>query len=231
MNVVSHCVWCRSRFSSTVPELCDDLRAAIEEGDEHNSLIMAFATELALLQESWPYCSRRCENEDVDYDVLHPDREGLELALRGIDSLPWDYIRAKAQGHELPKPRKPPQLVAVGPNDPPPLQEATEEAPFAASEAPELRLVETLEEAETKAQELVDERRRKANASFRKAQRPRLGLWTFGIFAAGFFAGSLLMHVLGLATGDPLMSVSGSTLLIGGLLGVVAALLAARNKR
>jgi hypothetical protein len=33
------------------------------------------------------------------------------------------------------------------------------------------------------------------------------------------------MHILGLAKGDPLLSVSGSTLMIGGLLGIIAALL------
>jgi hypothetical protein len=67
MNVISNCAWCKSRYSTTIPELCEDLREAIEEGDEHNALIMAFATELALFQEQWPYCSRRCENDDADY--------------------------------------------------------------------------------------------------------------------------------------------------------------------
>jgi hypothetical protein len=231
MNVTSRCVWCKSRYSTTVPELCDDLRLAIEDGDEHNALIMAFATELALFQELWPYCSRRCENEDVDYPVEHPDREGLEIALRGIESLPWAHIRAKAQGLEAPPPRPdPPKLVAAGPNDPPPTEQPPE-APVSDVSAAALRLVESLEEAEEEAQEWVDHRRKQAQASFRKAQGPRLGLWTFGTFTVGFFAGSLLMHLMGLSLGDTLMSVSGSTLLIGGLLGVIAALLATRKPR
>jgi hypothetical protein len=88
-----------------------------------------------------------------------------------------------------------------------------------------LRLVDSLGDAEIQAQKMVARRRRKAQATFVKSMNPRFGLMTFGVFAAGLFAGSLLMHILGLAKGDPLLSVSGSTLMIGGLLGIIAALL------
>ncbi len=243
MNVISNCVWCEARYSTTIPELCNDLRKAIEEGDEHNALIMAFATELVLFQEPWPYCSRRCENEDADYPLDHPEREGLAETLRSIDSLPWLHIQAKAQGLELPPspPRPtPPQLVAIGPDDPPPFTPEEEPAspleiqPSATKDAVEpppltasaLRLVDDLGDAEIQAQKLVARRRKKAQASFAKARKPRVGLMSFGLFVAGLFAGSLLMHVVGLAKGDPLLSVSGSTLIIGGLLGVIAALMA-----
>ena len=225
MKVVSHCVWCKQRFSSTVPELCDDLRKAIEEADQHNALIMAFATELALMQESWPYCSRRCENEDADYPGLHPEREGLEDTLRSIDSLPWDYIKAKSQGLELPARPEPPKLVALESQD-----EALEDVPPKPSPpAPELKLLPFIDEAQSKAAALVLKRRKAADASFRQTQGPRLPLWTFGVFTVGFFAGSLVMHLLGVALGDALLTVSGSTLIIGGLLGVIAAMLAKRQ--
>jgi hypothetical protein len=244
MNVISNCVWCKARYSTTIPGLCDDLRTAIEEGDEHNALIMAFATELALFQEPWPYCSRRCENEDADYPLDHPEREGLAETLRTIDSLPWLHIQAKAQGLEPPPPPPPrptpPQLVAIGPDDPPPFspdevpappldiqpsttKEDVDPPPLTASA---LRLVDALGDAEIQAQKLVERRRKKAQATFVKARKPRIGLMSFGLFAAGLFAGSLLMHLVGLAKGDPLLSVSGSTLIIGGLLGVIAALMA-----
>jgi hypothetical protein len=243
MNVISNCAWCKARYSTTIPELCDDLRKAIEEGDEHNALIMAFATELALFQEPWPYCSRRCENEDADYPLDHPDREGLAETLRSIDSLPWLHIQAKAQGLEvpLPPPRPtPPQLVAIGPDDPPPF--SPDEVPDASLEiqppitkekvdpppitANALRLVDALGDAEIQAQKLVKQRRKKAQALFAQTRKPRIGLMSFGLFAAGLFAGALMMHLVGLAKGDPLLSVSGSTLIIGGLLGIIAALMA-----
>jgi hypothetical protein len=245
MNVISNCVWCKSRYSTTIPELCDDLREAIEEGDEHNALIIAFATELALFQEQWPYCSRRCENDDADYPLDHPEREGLAETLRSIDSLPWAHIQAKAQGLEPPPPPpprpKPPKLVALGSDDPPPVFEEPDEPSQSIVPQPEvkvekpltpaptasaLRLVDSLEDAEIQAQKMVARRRKKAQVTFVKSTRPRVGLMAFGIFAAGLFAGSLLMHVLGIVKGDPLLSVSGSTLIIGGLLGTIAALLA-----
>jgi len=225
MRVVSHCVWCKQRFSSTVPELCDDLRKAIEEADQHNALIMAFATELALMQESWPYCSRRCENEDTDYPALHPEREGLEETLQSIDSLPWDYIKAKSQGLEIPVRPDPPKLVALEtPGDSGENEEFNAPPP-----TPDLKLLPFIDEAQSQAQVLVQKRRKAADASFRQTQSPRLPLWTFGVFTVGFFAGSLVMHLLGVALGDALLTVSGSTLIIGGLLGVIAAMLAKRQ--
>jgi hypothetical protein len=242
MNVISNCAWCKARYSTTIPELCDDLRKAIEEGDEHNALIMAFATELALFQEPWPYCSRRCENDDADYPYDHPEREGLAETLRTIDSLPWVHIQAKAQGLPMPVPRpKPAPLLALGPDDPLPPQVA-EPVPVAednhqSAKSPEisapkpltpsaLRLVDALEGAEIQAQALVARRRKKAQASLLRSRKPKIGLLSFGIFSMGLFAGALLMHLVGLAQGDPLLSVSGSTLIIGGLLGVIAALMA-----
>ena len=84
--------------------------------------------------------------------------------------------------------------------------------------------------AESQAQELVNQRRLRAEGRVRRDQKPRLGLWTFGIFTVGFFAGSLLMHLWGVALGDALLTVSGSTMIIGGLLGIIAALLAIRNR-
>lgn len=230
MNVVSHCVWCKARFASTVPELCDDLRVAIEEGDEHNALIMAFAAELALFQECWPYCSRRCENEDIDYPGLHPDREGLEVTLRSIDSLPWQYIQAKAQGVEIPQRPPPPRLVGLGPNDV--LEEAKVDEPSSAeAPPPDLRLVEKLEVAESQAQDLVRKRRRRVDARFRASQRTAHPLKTAARFTAGFFAGALAMHVLGLTQGDDALTLAGSTLMIGILLGAVAALLSMRQSK
>jgi hypothetical protein len=240
MNVISNCAWCKSRYSTTIPELCEDLREAIEEGDEHNALIMAFATELALFQEQWPYCSRRCENDDADYPLDHPEREGLAETLRNIDSLPWAHIQAKAQGLEPPPSRpKPPKLVALGSDDSPPNLAPDPFSEHSGSQAVDqneiekttgptesaLRLVDALGDAEIQAQKMVARRRIKAQATFVKSMNPRFGLMTFGVFAAGLFAGSLLMHILGLVKGDPLLSVSGSTLMIGGLLGIIAALL------
>ena len=231
MKVVSHCVWCKVRFASTVPELCDDLRVAIEEGDEHNALIMAFAAELALFQESWPYCSRRCENEDTDYPGAHPDREGLEATLRSIDSLPWQYIQAKAQGLEIPPRPSPPQLVGLGPNDV--LEEVQpSEAPTSPEpQGPGLRLVEKLEVAESEAQDLVKKRRRQVDASFRASQKKTGPIKTATRFTAGFFLGAFVMHVLGLTQGDDALTLAGSTLMIGTLLGIVAALLATRQSK
>ena len=141
----------QKRYPSTVPELCEDLRVAIEAGDEHNALIMAFAAELALFQESWPYCSRKCENEDADCPDGHPDRHGLEDTLGSIEALPWKYIRAKAQGVELPAPTPPPRLVGLGPDDPAP---DFEDTPVASEPrtGPDLKLVNRLEEAESQAQ-------------------------------------------------------------------------------
>ena len=231
MNVVSHCVWCKSRFASTVPELCDDLRVAIEEGDEHNALIMAFAAELALFQESWPYCSRRCENEDVDYAGLHPEREGLETTLRSIDSLPWQYIQAKAQGIEIPQRPPPPKLVGLGPDD---VLEQPEEDPGPSAlepPPPSLRLVEKLEVAESQAQELVKKRRRRVDANFRASQKTSNPLKTAARFTTGFFAGALVVHLLGLTQGDDALTLAGSTLMIGILLGTIAALLAYRQSK
>ena len=229
MTIVSHCVWCKQRFSSTVPELCDDLRKAIEEADQHNALIMAFATELALMQESWPYCSRRCENEDSDYPALHPEREGLEDTLRNIDSLPWDYIKAKSQGLELPVRPEAPKLVALETPVDKSMEAVEQPASKTPVQPPDLKLLPFIEEAQTKAEALVIRRRKAADASFRQTQGPRLPLWTFGVFTVGFFAGSLVMHLLGVTLGNALLTVSGSTLIIGGLLGVIAAMLAKRQ--
>ncbi len=232
MNVVSHCVWCKNRFASTVPELCDDLRKAIEEGDEHNALIMAFAAELALFQEPWPYCSRRCESEDMDYPDIHPDREGLESTLRSIDSLPWKYIQAKAQGIEIPPRPDPPKLVGLGPEDVLPQELLTEaEESEGSPETPGLRLVDNLEAAESQAQELVKRRQKKVRASFRASQQKPKPLQTATKFMAGFFVGALVMHVLGLTQGDDALTLAGSTLMIGILLGIIAAILASKGRR
>lgn len=231
MNVVSHCVWCKARFASTVPELCDDLRVAIEEGDEHNALIMAFAAELALFQESWPYCSRRCENEDIDYPEMHPDREGLETTLRSIDSLPWNYIQAKAQGLEIPQRPPPPKLVGLGPDDVLEESDGDVEPVPQAPPGPNLRLVEKLKVAESEAQDLVKRRRRRVDASFRASQKKSEPLKTATRFTAGFFLGALAMHFVGLTQGDDALTLAGSTLMIGTLLGIIAALLALKQSK
>ena len=97
MNSSCLCVWCESNFGSTIPGLCDELRCAIESAEEHESSILAFALELALNKDSWPYCSRRCRAEDLDHMDLHPSREGLLQTLGGVGSLPWETIRDQAE--------------------------------------------------------------------------------------------------------------------------------------
>ena len=231
MTVVSHCVWCKNRFASTVPELCDDLRKAIEEGDEHNALIMAFAAELALFQESWPYCSRRCESEDMDYPEGHPDREGLESTLRSIDSLPWKYIQAKAQGIEIPERPPPPKLVGLGPDDVPPEEMANPLLSQAEPEAPNLRLVESLEAAETEAQELVKQRQKQVRASFRASEKKTNGWRTASKFFAGVFLSSTVVQGLGLVLDDDTLIQTGIGLMLVAIVGGGTALVGSRASR
>jgi len=181
------CVWCERNFGSTIPGLCDELRCAIEAAEEHESAILAFALELALNKDSWPYCSRRCRAEDLDHPELHPQREGLLDTLGGIGSLPWETIREEAEST--------PNVIPIHTN-----------------EKAALRLLES---------------REKAVISRRK--RP-LGMLVFGLFFAGFFMGAMSVYMFVATEGDPVLRVSGSTLIIGGLLGCIAALMALRNR-
>ena len=97
MSGACECVWCGHEFGSTIPGLCDELRVAIESGEEHESSILAFALELALSKEPWPYCSRRCDAEDEEHFEMHPERESLLDTLGGVGALPWDTIREEAE--------------------------------------------------------------------------------------------------------------------------------------
>jgi hypothetical protein len=187
MSVSVQCVWCEASFGSTIPGLCDELRCAIESAEEHESAILAFALELALNKDSWPYCSRRCRSEDLDHPELHPNRAGLFETLGGVGALPWETIREEAE--------QTPNVI-----------------PISTNEKAALRLLESREKA-----------------VYRRRNRP-LGMLVFGLFFTGFFMGAMSVYMYVATEGEPILRVSGSTLIIGVLLGCIAALMSLRHR-
>jgi len=187
MGASCQCVWCEGSFGSTIPGLCDELRCAIEAAEEHESSILAFALELALNKDSWPYCSRRCRAEDLDHPELHPNREGLLDTLGGIGSLPWETIRDDAK-------------------------QTSNVIPIQSNEKAALRLLASREKAVV-----------------RRQKGPSVGL-LFGVFLSGLFMGAISLYMFVMTEGDSVMRLTGTTLVIGGLLGCIAALTSLRSR-